>query len=555
MVSISVGSAEAATSGRIHVGCRDTFPKHTRRGWACAPAVLGVLGSVAGCWFSSPGYFASWLAWVALVPIFLALRQTRSIWRGAGIGLGFGILSSLAVYWPFIEPVVRRAQWSGWIAAILVPALLMLAALPYGVAGACTAWFRRRNPLHWCLPTAIVWTLAPLAFLSVSLFASQYQSPVWLQGAALGGIYAVQFLLVLVNALWAGAIMHGRARRIAPACGMLAAAAGVMGLAAAFGSWQLARAAETSGDAARSIAVGWGQLGSAPDQPAAADPALAGGHFETALKTMADWSAQHPGIDLLVLPEMNATFAYEQDEAKRAALARVVRATRKPLMAHATVWARPAEYLGAPRMMSLSLCFDGEGRMLGNYAKRTLIPFVEYLPLETAFRSIRHLAPEAAPYAHGPVAVVFPITPEVRAVPMLCYESLFSGAVRDQVALGGNLLIEQANDSELGAGPGAAIHLALALFRPVEFGLPMVRATATGVSAGIDAQGRIMPGTRLEAGESGQRLARFSVPAQPSFYARHGHVFAWFLTALLGAFLTWELWSRGKSAAPRRAHS
>jgi apolipoprotein N-acyltransferase len=74
------------------------------------------------------------------------------------------------------------------------------------------------------------------------------------------------------------------------------------------------------------------------------------------------------------------------------------------------------------------------------------------------------------------------------------------------------------------------------------------------VSAGIDAQGRIMPGTRLEAGESGQRLARFSVPAQPSFYARHGHVFAWFLTALLGAFLAGELWSRGKSAAPRRAH-
>jgi apolipoprotein N-acyltransferase len=258
----------------------------------------------------------------------------------------------------------------------------------------------------------------------------------------------------------------------------------------------------------------------------------------------ADWAGKHPEIDLLVLPEISAGIDYQKDETLREALAGIIRVTRKPLIAHSTVWTQPPEYRGAPRSLNLSLFFDGEGKMAANYAKRTLIPFAEYLPLETSLRWIRHMTPNAAPYAPGKLAVVFPVTPEIKAVPMLCYESLFSNRIRDQLRLGGNLLVEQANDASLGTGVGSAMHLAVAMMRSAEFGFPMVRVTATGVSAAFDARGRVIPGSRIEFGEHGPMLSQLVVPDEGSFYAKHGDVFAWSLAALLGALLIVELAKR-----------
>jgi apolipoprotein N-acyltransferase len=46
-------------------------------------------------------------------------------------------------------------------------------------------------------------------------------------------------------------------------------------------------------------------------------------------------------------------------------------------------------------------------------------------------------------------------------------------------------------------------HLNLASYRAIESAKPILRATPTGVSAVIDARGRIIPGARLDLGKSG----------------------------------------------------
>lgn len=525
---------------------RDTVPAHLRSEPAARPkrgrVAAAVLTSVLFCLFSSPGYPVAWLVWVALVPVLVVLRNAGTVRQAAWIGSSFGVLWSVAVYRPLIAPLAHLAQWPVWISLIAVPLLLLVAAFPFVVAAVCMALFRRSGGTIWTFATASIWTLLPLAYLPLGFYASQFENPIWLQGAAFGGTYAVQFFVMVVNCIVAWGVLEWRRNHRAGAYLSAAFAVMIMVAAAILGSWRMNSAPVASGGNSHSVTVAWLQ----PGLPASGtrDSAAVSKHLASQMTATADWAGKHPEIDLLVFPEISAGIDYQKDETLREALAGIIRVTRKPLIAHSTVWTQPPEYRGAPRSLNLSLFFDGEGKMAANYAKRTLIPFAEYLPLETSLRWIRHMTPNAAPYAPGKLAVVFPVTPEIKAVPMLCYESLFSNRIRDQLRLGGNLLVEQANDASLGTGVGSAMHLAVAMMRSAEFGFPMVRVTATGVSAAFDARGRVIPGSRIEFGEHGPMLSQLVVPDEGSFYAKHGDVFAWSLAALLGALLIVELAKR-----------
>jgi len=64
-------------------------------------------------------------------------------------------------------------------------------------------------------------------------------------------------------------------------------------------------------------------------------------------------------------------------------------------------------------------------------------------------------------------------------------------------------ILNISNDSWFGGGSGPLQHLNIASYRAIEEGLPIVRATPTGVSAIIDAYGRIRPGAQLTLGNLG----------------------------------------------------
>ena len=68
-------------------------------------------------------------------------------------------------------------------------------------------------------------------------------------------------------------------------------------------------------------------------------------------------------------------------------------------------------------------------------------------------------------------------------------------------------------------------HLSLAAVRAVENGVPLVRAATSGISALVDARGRLV--WTLPVGQPAVRVADVSLPATPSTYAQVGDVFAW----------------------------
>jgi apolipoprotein N-acyltransferase len=108
--------------------------------------------------------------------------------------------------------------------------------------------------------------------------------------------------------------------------------------------------------------------------------------------------------------------------------------------------------------------------------------------------------------------------PEVQ--PLICYESLFPGFVGRSG--GATWIANVSNDAWFGRTSGPLQHLNLASYRAIETGLPVVRATPTGVSAVIDPWGRIVGDKRLDPGESGVIDAALPAPLGVTLYARVG---------------------------------
>jgi len=121
--------------------------------------------------------------------------------------------------------------------------------------------------------------------------------------------------------------------------------------------------------------------------------------------------------------------------------------------------------------------------------------------------------------------------------PLICYEALYPGFTREGEILSGrrpSWIVNVSDDAWFGGTYGPVQHLNLASYRAIEEGLPIVRATPTGVSAVIDAYGRVEPGMRLGQGQAGVIDARLPPALAPTLFDRLGEtIFA--LMMLLSA--------------------
>ena len=143
---------------------------------------------------------------------------------------------------------------------------------------------------------------------------------------------------------------------------------------------------------------------------------------------------------------------------------------------------------------------DREGGVGDIYDKVRLVPFGEYLPLSGVLETlgIERLvdAPGAfhAGYHHRVMA------PQVGPsfLPLICYEAIFPQFAAAPNARPG-FLLNVTNDAWFGDTAGPYQHFAQARMRAIEQGLPLVRAANTGISAIIDAKGRIVSSMPLLA--------------------------------------------------------
>jgi apolipoprotein N-acyltransferase len=120
-----------------------------------------------------------------------------------------------------------------------------------------------------------------------------------------------------------------------------------------------------------------------------------------------------------------------------------------------------------------------------------------------------------------------------RLAGVICYDLDFPPLVRRAAAAGADLLLVAAHD-----WPGfARLHARKAVIRAVESGLPLVRATGSGISLALDPLGR----TVASASGPANLVAQVPLGRVWTVYAAAGDAFAWLCLAALAMLATRRL--------------
>ena len=461
---------------------------------------------VAGWWFGF-GYFLVGLYWIGeaflveadtfawLLPFAVTLLP-------AGLALFFALAAFLA-----------RLAWSGGLARILVLAVSL----------ALAEWLRGH------ILTGFPWNTLGYALTN--------PLPL-MQTAGVLGIYGLTLCTVLIFAapltLWADA---GHRHRV-PALAIALASAMVPLLLLAGGGIYILKRQPISVDDSVRIRIVQASIA----QREKWLPEKQGENFERQI----DLSRRNPdgvqddlaGITHVIWPEAAMPFLPLDHPEALAAIGGLLPA-RTLLISGAIRLQRPPAGSDAPRQAYNSLMvFSGPrgGLAAAIYDKIHMVPFGEYLPLQGLLESIglQQLTRMRGGFSSGSTPrplLSIPGLPRVGA--LICYEAIFPTEVVQGTERPG-LLVNLTNDGWFGDSIGPHQHLHQARVRAVEQGLPLIRSANNGISAVIDAQGRVL--TRLDLNRRGVIDSGLPRIGPAPLYARYGEgLFA----GLVLMFLAW----------------
>ncbi|HET6450969.1 MAG TPA: apolipoprotein N-acyltransferase, partial [Spirochaetia bacterium] len=172
------------------------------------------------------------------------------------------------------------------------------------------------------------------------------------------------------------------------------------------------------------------------------------------------------------------------------------------------------------------------------YHKIHLVPFTEYFPYRRQLPGIYALLQsfDAYLWEPGDRRVIFRNGKAAWATP-ICFEDVFPDDVRRFVAEGAELILNLSNDYWSLTQAEAMQHASNAVFRAVENGVPLARASASGLTCLVDTRGRIVARTPMYRENSLTVDVPLGPPAR-TLYTRWGD---WFPVAMIVVLLLFSL--------------
>ncbi|MDP6351924.1 MAG: apolipoprotein N-acyltransferase [Alphaproteobacteria bacterium] len=237
----------------------------------------------------------------------------------------------------------------------------------------------------------------------------------------------------------------------------------------------------------------------------------------------------------VIWPETAMPFSLDRDPAARQRLAEVV--PPGGLLLTGVIRVAGDDRTSLRIWNSLS-AIDETGTVVGTYDKSHLVPFGEYVPLR-GWLPIAKLTAGTRDFSAGPGPRTLDLPGLPGLSPLICYEAIFPGRVRDPDDRP-DWLLNITNDGWYGFSTGPFQHMAQARLRAVEEGLALVRAANTGISAVVDPYGRVVAALGLaETGVLDSGLPRPLVT--DTIYRRVGD---WPLLAIVLVTAGWMGWVR-----------
>ena len=183
-----------------------------------------------------------------------------------------------------------------------------------------------------------------------------------------------------------------------------------------------------------------------------------------------------------------------------------------------------------------------QGEALGYYDKVHRLVFGEYIPFGDIFPVFYDWLPAASRTEIGSGVKSLEFTSrkgtQARLGMLICYEGIIPSFTRELMKTGPDILINLTNDDWFAATAERYLHFALALPRSIESRRMYLRATLTGVSAIVDANGRILKWTSNEAPEI--LIDDIPLLKGQTLYCQIGDV----LPQCSLLFILWALWQR-----------
>ncbi|MGN6767351.1 MAG: apolipoprotein N-acyltransferase [Rhizobiaceae bacterium] len=154
----------------------------------------------------------------------------------------------------------------------------------------------------------------------------------------------------------------------------------------------------------------------------------------------------------------------------------------------------------APRFYNSILAIDGSGEITDAVDKLHLVPFGEYVPFQAVLGrlGVDKLVELPGTFSAGSERHPIILPNGAGALPFICYEIIFPGEGGREAARS-DLIVNVTNDAWFGNTPGPYQQFRQAEVRAVELGLPLIRAAQNGISAVVDAHGRVLDALAINA--------------------------------------------------------
>ncbi|MFA6449645.1 MAG: apolipoprotein N-acyltransferase [bacterium] len=505
------------------------------------------------------------LAWAALLPLLWSLSGATI--RGAALrGYLFGVAYLASLFWWLV--VVRYPAPLGYaFFAIVLPVIF----IPWAVLA--NRLMRLKSAVYRIWLPAALWTLfefsmshGALALPWWSLANTQAKNLVTAQIAAVGGVYSISFLIVLINfVLFAAltAFISGRNKKIIPAgknakytkqredkipgpqspfqndfisdMTTYAAAAALLAASIIYGCVSLSQPIKITRPRPVRLALIQGSFDQNEKDANVEMGVLLKKHLEM---TDAAVAKEHP--DIIVWSETITPLSWLNDTPNRESWLTRLKYYNASLVTGVYNWDK------RDRSFNSVVAFDPDKGLLGEYRKIQVVPFGEKFPFRAqiekispwAGRWIKREVYEYDTYPGKEYTVFDSKFGKFGAV--ICFESVFPQIVRPIVRRGAEFLFIITNDAWFYDTPGTYQHAAIASLRAIESRRFVVQAANSGISAIIDPYGRVVAETKIFVQDT--LFGDIYPETEITLYTRFGDVIVWLCLAFaipaLAAFAT-----------------
>jgi apolipoprotein N-acyltransferase len=474
----------------------------------------------------------SWIAWAALLPLFISLKDTTP-----SQALKLGLLAGMSHYLSLMYWIIFVLDHYGNLGLFLSLGPYFLLSFYLSVFMAVFCWgsvrILRSVPFPWLFVAGLWVSLEYIRANFLSGFPwcllgySQYAHLQIIQVADITGVYGVSFLIVLSNGLLYSLLF--KPSENASMFFRLQFFLGVALLFAAvsYGFYQTDSQRESEQRKNITCAVIQPNI----DQSVKWDPAYQAQATNIYRKLTVNVSSAHPR--LILWPETAVPFFFQDPSDLSESVRSLVHAVHGDLLFGSPAYRRKGKgYAYYNRAYLLST----NGRIT-SYDKVHLVPFGEYVPMKHLLFFVDRLVAGAGDFEPG--KDVSPLRDgEITIGPLICFEAIFPELARKQVKKGAQILVNLTNDAWFGATSAPYQHLAMAVLRAVENRRPLIRAANTGISAFISPTGKIEARSPLFVEYT---LIRDVHPASSplTFYTRFGDFFALLFCAISVLVLVW----------------